>query len=478
MSKYKHKKLIVAIAGSLLFLSNYSFADNLLKIYQLAKENDPVFLASEVTNEAADETVNQSLATLLPDINLSSAYNYNTSESISPFVVTEAGPQQGQVIDTQSSSDSTSYGGISLNLSQQIYNHASWVNLAQSKKQVLKSHLSHEAVKQQLMIRVVQAYFDVLAARDNLQFSKSQVEALEKKLLQSKQRFDVGLIAMTDVHEAQASYDSAFATQITAQNTLDNAFEALQQITGMYHYDILGLSEDINYKKPQPDVIEDWVKAAETDNIDIKASKVDLNIAKSAISVAQAGHYPTVNLSASYNYSAKVETDTTRPLIGSDGVPTNSSITNTTISDAGDNESKSIGISVNVPIYSGGAVNSRVRQSQSEYLRAAHNLEAERRKAVSNARSSYLGVIASISSVKAFKQAVISAQSALEATQAGFDVGTRTIVDVLQQTQSLFNAKQQYSKSRYDYIINTLKLKQAVGALSEEDLLKVNQMLR
>jgi outer membrane protein len=228
---------------------------------------------------------------------------------------------------------------------------------------------------------------------------------------------------------------------------------------------LLGLKVDIPLETPNPEDIKAWVKQAENNNLGIKSSKIDLEISKRAISIAESGHYPTVDLSAGYSRSAasKYEEDES---------------TDPDPQESGLSSDRSIGLSLSVPIYAGGSVTSQVRQSQYQHQQAAHNLEAERRKAVSAARSSYLGVIASVSSVKAYKQSVISSESALQATQAGFDVGTRTIVEVLEQTQNLYNAKRNYAKARYDYILNTLKLKQAAGLLTDEDIVSINKMLR
>ncbi len=456
--------LAFLLLGKLLVTNAY--ADNLLEIYQLAQESDPTFLASEAGRMATNESVNQSLASWLPNISASTGYNKSISNTASRLI-TEPGPLLGQNIPS-TTTDTDSYGGINLSLGQKVFDYGNWLQLKQFEKQALQSNINHENVKQELSIRVAEAYFNVLAAQDSVDFSKAESEAVSKQLAQAKQRFEVGLIAMTDVHEAQANYDQALASQIAAQNALDNAYEALQQITGQYHYDLLSLKEDVPLKKPQPADIKSWVKKSEENNLLIKASQISLEIAKRAISIAETGHYPTVDLNASYSRSERSNT-----LSEVDGqAPFEEK------QKAGIFSSRSVGLSINIPIYSGGSVTSQTRQSQHEYQQAAHNLEAERRRAVSSARSAYLGVVASVSSVNAFKQSVVSSQSALDATQAGFEVGTRTIVDVLQQTQRLYDAKRNYAKGRYDYILNTLRLKQAAGLLTNDDLVSINQMLR
>jgi outer membrane protein len=470
------KPFKIAVSVLAVALSTNVFADNLLDVYRLAKDGDPTFLASEAGTLASSERVNQSMAGLLPQ--LSGSYSISKSSSDSSGTTTVIGAiddpatpeDESQPRNSANSSDTTS-NGYSLSLNQEIYNHSTWLGLRQSEKRELQSKINHEGSKQDLIVRAAEAYFNVLAAQDSVAFSKAETEAVSKELAQTKQRFDVGLIAITDVHEAQSRYDLAIANQIAAQNGLDNSHELLQQITGQYHYDLLTLKDDIPLRNPEPENIKEWVKRAESNNISLKASKVGMEIAKQSIDISQAGHYPTLGLSASYS-DGDGDTDAEGTQFFGD-LP----ITSSTNRD-GNQENSSISLNLNIPIYSGGRTNSQVEEAQHLYVQASHNLEAERRRAVSLTRSSYLGTVAAVSSVKALKQAVVSAEKSLEATQAGFEVGTRTIVDVLQQTQILFNSKRQYARARYDYVLNILRLKQATGLLTEDDLAAVNKLLR
>jgi outer membrane protein len=474
------KKPFKIALGALLIASTFQTqADNLLDVYRLAQDSDPTFLASEAGTRATSERVNQSMAGLLPQISGSASYTSSSNESgsTSTSLFTPLNPAiPAEVISNSSSSESdTTTTRFGINLSQEIYNHTTWLNLAQAEKRELQAKINHEGQKQSLIVRAAEAYFNVLAAQDSVDFSKAETEAVSKELAQTKQRFDVGLIAITDVHEAQSRYDLAIANQISAQNALDNMHELLQQITGQYHYDLLQLKPEIQLKNPMPSDIKQWVKQAEGNNINIKASGIGLDIAKRSISLSQSGHLPTVSLRASYSDSDSDTDSPTSPIFDEAGVPVGvaSDITRNS-----EQSGSSVSLNLEVPIFSGGRTNSQVKEAQHLYLQSAHNLEAERRRAVSLTRSSYLGVIAAVSSVNALKQAVISSEKSLEATQAGFEVGTRTIVDVLQQTQILFNSKRQYARARYDYVINTLKLKQATGMLTVEDLSKVNSLLR
>ena len=474
----KPTKLAIGIFAVL--SSQTIWADNLLEVYNLAKDNDPTFLASDAGRMATNERVNQSMSSLLPQINARAYYSDSTGESTRSSAGTftpdnPPGPAQdiGSLPST-SESDTTS-DGFSISIEQEIYSHSSWLNLRQAEKRALQSNVNHEGQKHSLIIRVAETYFNVLGAMDNVEFAKAELEAVSKELAQTKQRFEVGLIAMTDVHEAQSRHDRAVANEISAQNGLDNAHEALQQITGQYHYEVMQLKEEIPLRNPEPTNIKSWVKEAETNNVSIKASRIGLDIAKKSIDISSAGHYPTISLSASYSDDSR---ETTTPNSRyTDTLTGISGIVSDNVSNFNGTDS-SISINLNIPIYSGGNTNSRVKEAQNLYQQAAHTLEADRRLAVSQTRSSYLGVVAAVSSVNALNQAVISSQSALEATQAGFEVGTRTIVDVLLQTQQLFSAKRDHARARYDYILNTLRLKEAAGILTEKDLQQVNGMLR
>jgi len=470
------KPLKMALSALVLATSSQLYADNLLDVYRQAKDSDPTFLASEAGTLATSERVNQSLATLLPQLNGTLGYSFSDDESTRTTTGTFARLDGTEIpIFAESASiDDTTVQNYRVTLDQEIYNHASWLNLRQSEKRSLQSKVNHEGSKQDLIIRVAEAYFNILAAKDSVEFSEAETKAVSQELAQTKQRFEVGLIAITDVHEAQSRYDRAVANQIIAKNSLDNTHELLLLITGRYHYDLLALRNEIPLRNPQPEDIKQWVSEAEANNIDIQASKLSLDIAKQSISISQADHLPTIALSASisdndvdFNSPQNPRFNDDGDLIGFSNTTTNSGSPNT-----------SIALNVQIPIYSGGRTNSQVKEAQNLYQQAAHNLESSRRLAVSTTRSSYLGVVANVGSVNAFKQAVISSEKSLEATQAGFEVGTRTIVDVLLQTQLLFDAKRQYSRARYDYVLNTLKLKQATGLLNEEDLAKVNQLLR
>jgi len=339
-------------------------------------------------------------------------------------------------------------------LTQPVYHHDYWVGLRQADATVAQAEADYGVAKQDLMIRLASGYFDLLAAQDNLDFARAEKEATARQLEQAKQRFEVGLIAITDVHEAQAQYDLTVAQEISADNLLANAREALQEITGQYEETPQLLQDDIPLLSPEPADIEQWVAKATEQNLSLKSAQFASSVASEEVNRQRSGHFPTLDVVASKNYS-----------------DSNSAF-------GSERESEQISLQLNVPLFAGGAVSSRTRQAAYRAEAAKQTLLQTRRGVVRQARNAYLGVIAEISRVKALNQAVISSAKANEATQAGFEVGTRTIVDVLLSQRELFRAKRDYARSRYDYILNTLRLKQAAGSLTHSDIAAVNKWLK
>jgi len=266
----------------------------------------------------------------------------------------------------------------------------------------------------------------------------------------------VGMIAITDVHEAKAAYDSAAAKEIAARNALANAKESLREITGAYYDNLAQLGQQMPLVSPQPKKMEAWTKTAEDQNLQLKASEYATQVAKEGVDLQRSGHYPTLDLTASYGYYKGSFSGFAQA----------------------DRYNGSIGLQLNVPIYQGGGVNSRIRQAMQQYYQARDNQEVQRRATLRETRDAYRGVLTGISQVQALHQAVISNESALEATQAGFEVGTRTIVDVLNAQRDMYGAVRDHAGAQYDYILNMLKLKQAAGRLSQADLEQVNGWLK
>lgn len=426
-------------------------AQDIQEIYQLALLNDPTVLRAEAFYRASQENIDQARSVLLPQINASGSYTDSEEESDS--LLTSGTETQ----DTQTTR-------LALNLNMEIYNHASWLGLATSKKIAHQSDINYQFVKQQMITRVADAYFAVLAAYDGLEFAQAEKNAIERQLEQTKQRFSVGLTAITDVHEAQAQFDNSVAEEIRAQNQVYTSEEILREITGTYPRDLSILNtERFSAIMPTPSSANDWQKIAEGKNLQLISQKISMDISKEDIDIEGAGHLPTLSFNASIGTSD----------IDSEWDPTDAG----TELDGYEVDDQSFGIQLNVPIYSGGYTSSRVRAAQENYVAASQDMQITYRAVVRESRNSYNTIVATISGIKAFEQSVISAESALKATEAGFEVGTRTIVDVLESTRNLYDAKRNLSTTRYQYILNMLRLKEAAGTISEEDINLINQGL-
>ena len=438
--------LIIAIASAMTATS--AQADDLLSVYQQALLNDTVVLKAKAQFDIVQEDIVQARSALLPQLSGYANYTDGSAESFNPPIETLP---NGIITDT--GYDSLSYGA---NLNMQLYHHDTWLRLGIAKKSAHQSDLTYQVAKQDLIVRVTQAYFGLLSTKDNLAFAKAEKAAIARQLEQTKQRFSVGLTAITDVHEAQAQYDNAVTEEIRAENAIFSAEEELRVITNTYPRNINVLNtERFSTSTPTPNSADEWQEAAEAKNLDLIASKVGTEVAKQSINSARAGHYPTLDFSASYN---KADTDY-------------DSLNEPTLNDY------SLGVTLNVPIYSGGAIESSVRKAQSNFVLASQTLMQTHRSVVRTTRNAYNTVVASISSIKAFEQSVLSATKALEATEAGFEVGTRTIVDVLDSTRNLYNAKRNLSSNRYAYIQNVLLLKRAGGTITDEDITAINSGL-
>ena len=436
-----YRKILNAIC--LLLCIDLAYAVDLLEIYGHALDSDPQYRQVAATQRAVLEQRPQALAQLLPTLTFSA--NAMTNEE---DITTEFNPidRTGKV----------SYGshGYSLDLSQPLFRGDRIMGYLQADNLIRQADAELIAARQDLIVRTTRAYFEVLAAYDNLGFAEAEKKSLSRQLDQAKQRFDVGLSAITDVQEAQAGYDRAFAAEIEARNNVDNTQEALREITGVYISDLALLGETMPLLSPQPEEIETWTGAALEQNLIVLAARHSVDSARREVKKQQAGHLPSVDMVARHSLNS------TGGRFGSY-----------------ESESSSIGVQVNVPLFSGGFVSSRVRETRERLNAELERLEQARRNAQRLTRQAYLGVISGISRVKALKQAVVSSETALEATEAGFEVGTRTAVDVVAAERATSQARRDYARARYDYLLDTLRLKQASGSLSVEDLSEVNRWL-
>ncbi|MBY7809113.1 outer membrane channel protein TolC [Vibrio fluvialis] len=434
------KKLLpLLISATLGGLSTTASADDLAQIYDQAKQNDPQLLSAAAQRDAAFEAINSSRSSLLPQINLTAGYNINRSD-----------------VDLRDS-DKLSAG---INFSQELYDRSSWVSLDTAEKQARQADAQYANSQQSLMLRVAQAYFDVLSAQDNLEFVRAEKAAVGRQLEQTKQRFEVGLSAITDVHDAQAQYDTVLADEVLAENSLINSYESLREITGQEHTNLSILDTNRFSTSRTTESMEALIEQAQEKNLSLLSARISQDVAKDNISLASSGHLPSLTLDGGYNYGREYNDNYS------------------SYDTYHENNDFNIGLNLAVPLYSGGNVSSQTKQAEYAYVAASQDLEASYRSVVKNVRAYNNNINASIGSVRAYEQSVISAQSALDATEAGFDVGTRTIVDVLDATRTLYSVKKNLSDARYSYIINVLQLRQAVGTLSEQDIIDVNAGLK
>lgn len=427
-------------------------AVDLLGSYELAVQNDPELRAAEFRRQAAGEQVPQARASLLPQLSADVGRTLGQSRA-------EVAGQRQPTSDI----DDESYV---VELRQNLYSDTNWANLGRARSLVSQADYDFEATRQAFKLRVAERYFAVLTAMDTLEFARAEQTALQRQFEQAEQRFEVGLAAVTDVHEARATYDAARARVITAENTLEDAREALREMTGSRFTEYRQLAEDIPLRAPDPADPAEWVERAILNNPGLEARRLQEDIAMSDVRVARAGHLPRLDAVARLNRNVNNEfvlRDTDQTPIGTTSFQT---------------EGWTVSLQLSIPIFEGFAVNSRTRQARFNLDATGEELEQGLRAVVRETENAYRGVIAGVREVEAFEQAVVSAESALEATQAGFDVGTRTIVDVLQAEQRLFQAKRDYSRARHDYILNSLRLRQAAGILEPEDLARVNALLR
>ena len=435
------KKIFILI--STIIVSINCLSADLTSIYFLAEKNDPTYQQEISKHRAVTESRPQALAKLLPSLNLSGNTKRNAQD------ITTSGSSVG----ADGEIDFNSHG-YSLSITQPLFRRDDFIALAQADSQIKESEAKLAKAQQNLIIKVSESYFNVLKSLDNLEFAKTEVTSLKRQLDQANQKFEVGLSAITDVQEAKAGYDLAVAQEIQAINKIDNAKEEVRELTGEYIDQFSVLGKDILLVKPNPEVIDSWTELAIKQNLDIAAANFALESARKEIKKQSAGHLPTVDIVASHGY------DSTGGRFGS---------TRT--------DRSAIGLELNIPIYSGGLVSSKTREAHEKYNQSMHYLEKARRSAQRETREAYLGVISGISQVAALKQAVISSETALLATESGFEVGTRTAVDVVASQRATSKALRDYSNAKYDYILNTLKLKRSAGTLSPDDLNLINAWL-
>lgn len=453
MNAKKRQTLVASLAlSTALTFSGGAHAVDLLGVYELAQTNDAALRAAERRLDAAEEIPRQARATLLPTINGSASRTIGSSE-----------PEVGGRTLPSSDVDQENYR-VSLN--QSIFDDANWGQLARGRAELSTAEAEYTEAWQAFLYRVTQRYFDVLTALDSVTFANAEQTALRRQFEQAEQRFEVGLAAVTDVHEARAAFDGARARLILAENAFEDAKEALRETAGAYFENFARLIDDIPLDSPDPADAQSWVQMALQNNPQVMQQLGQLDVARADLRIARAGHLPSLGVSGSYSRNVNNEFTARDP-------QTQAPIGITSFQTDGWQAQ----VTLNIPIFQGFATQSRRRQAGFVLQLADEVLDQAQRSVVRQTETAYRGVVAGIREVEARRQALVSANSALEATNAGFEVGTRTIVDVLLSEQRFFQAERDYSQARHQFILNQLRLKQAAGSLSEDDLSEVNALL-
>ena len=434
------KPLLAVLVASAMLSLNTQAAD-LVQVYKQALANDATYASARAALAAGQEKSVQGRSGLLPTITASGQQMKNNGEA---------------ALDKINFKDRDYYSGIvQVQLTQPLFRWGNWESYQQGKLSVAASEAVFAQSQQDVILRVSQAYFDVLTAQDNLTATQAQKAATTEQLASAKRNFEVGTQTITDTHEAQAAYDLVVAQEFAALNDLEVKRTALQQIIGEVPTALAPLRTGVTIASPQPATLEPWVSAAEEQNYGVTGAKLNVEIAKREIGKQRAGHMPTLDLIANSQRT-----------------------TATGASNGGINKNNAIGLSWSVPIFSGFAVTSKVRESIALEDKARNDLEASRRQAAQTARQAFLGVNNGLAQVKALEAAEVSSKSALESNKLGYQVGVRINIDVLNAQRQLYTTQKDLSKARYDTIMNGLRLKSAAGSLKEADLEPINALLQ
>ncbi len=438
--------------------------EGLLEIYQRALINDPVVREAEANFLATSEVKGQARSGYLPTLSLSGSTSDQYGKDPNPPIDPVTGLPSVLISNFESESDSTN---LNLSISQTIFDWGQILSLKQADKTIARAEADFAATQQELMIRVASAYFNVLAANDQLASDIAAREALALQFEQTQRRFDVGLIASPDVLDSQAGYDQAAALVIASERALATSLESLREVIDDYVTELESPIENLPLLTPDPANVEAWVTAAQAQNLALVSSRIGVEIANDEVRISRSARFPTLRLSASAGEGSSDSVQTSNLFNGTEFSARSSS----------ERESNGLSLNLNVPIFNGGLNGSRIEQSVYRHRAAMESLERVARQTERLTRDAYLGVTSEISRVGATRQALESARLALQATQAGFDVGQRTGVDVVNAQNTVRRAETTYAGARYEYLLNLLRLKQAAGSLSEADLAEVDGWL-
>lgn len=460
--KWSHRFGALLTASVWAVLAANAGAKDLVGVYEDAVHNDPQIRAADANRLASREARPQALSALLPQISGTAAYTRDHSSGFQDQVYPSANNTGFVVVPFQDESTPTEKQWA-LSLRQNLFSWSNWLTLKAANSQVAQAEATYVAAEQNLILRVSQAYFTVLSAQDNLDAQQASLEAIARQLDQADKRYDVGLIAITDVQEAKSARDTASAAVIAAKRTLATAEDQLEEITGQKYDALSKPGTDMPLSMPEPADENRWVDISLEQNATLISSRLAADIARDNVKVAFGGHLPTIDLVAGRSYI-----DQNGPAVYGGAA----------VNDFGSkNNDRNISLQLTVPIFAGGLTQSKVRQSQYLWIAAKEQMVQTSRATERQARDAYLGVISGIARVQALRQALESSQTALKATEAGYEVGTRTAVDVLNARRTLVQAQTDFSGSRYDYINSIIQLRLAAGNLDRAQLVQINGWL-
>lgn len=466
------RRIVLFTLLSAIGIKAVSAADNLVDIYQLALQNDPSFRAAQASLRVGLEEENRGRAELLPKVNVTAGFHLNRTQSRGQF------PAGGILFPSNTDIGSESkVWGVSLN--QPIFDLSAWFRFQRGQNLTQQAKAQFSVDQQSLIIRVAEAYVGVLRALANLEASRAQESATQRQLEQARERFEVGLVAITDVREAEAAHDLAVANRLADEGALQVAREQLSILTGRRHTDFWVLKEDYPVVKPDPLDMDEWVRFARQNNYAVKVASLSRDAALQAARAAGAEHLPKIIASLSYSES-RSENDfhniapfTTDPVTG-ERIPGGERFFNF----PRNANQGALSLNLTMPLFAGGGISAARRQAYAEYNRTEEEYLSAVRSTVQNTRAEYINVVTNVARTQANQQAVISSRSSLEATEAGYEVGTRNIVDLLIALRALYAAVRDHANARLDYVLATLRLKRLAGTLSPEDIRELNLWLQ
>jgi outer membrane protein len=421
-------------------------AEDLLFHYRSAVENDPKLRGSQANRDAVRERLAQARAGFFPSVSASAGRNRNDEEVITDSTITSRPIGEARYSSSE----------YRLNLSQPIYNPALTAGWRVADADVKRANAEYAAAQQELMVRVAQAYLDVLLAEETLSLARAEKETLTRQIDSAQARLKAGVASITEVHDTRARFQIVFAQEIEAQNALDDKRQALREITGQIPARLARLGKEMPLVSPEPPDMQRWIDTAAHQNLSLQAAIAAAESARENVGQNRAGHYPTLSLIGRHT---RIDADASIP---GPGIRSDESV---------------LGLQLNVPIFQGGFVNAKVDEAAYRYEAARHDLEARRRAVERGTRAAFLGVASASAKIEALEQTVNAANASLTAKTQGYAAGVYTAVDVLDATRDLFRSQRDYAEARHNYILNLLQLKLAAGTLSDADLASINSWL-